>query len=231
MEDRDGVSPSYSFRLVCYVKSNPTRGNLTHLSISTTILATSRIMLRNVTRYAAPTTARLARPKLNSFHRPARTIMTLKNHVYTAYATAQGAGRNGTVKSDDDTSLELKLASPKAMGGKGDGNNPEQLFAMGYASCFLGALQMVAGKAGKADMARDAVIRTEVHLGQANDMPGFGLQVSIQVEGVPDDDLIKAGHEACPYSRALQHGVVINVSKDTSTLGMRSDVNMKVACP
>jgi len=139
--------------------------------------------------------------------------MTLKNHVYTAYATAKGAGRNGMVRSDDDTSLELKLASPKAMSGQGDGNNPEQLFAMGYASCFLGALQAVAGKMGKAEMANNAVVHTEVHIGQASEMKGYGLQVSIKVEGVPDDELIKAGHEACPYSRALQHGVVINVSK------------------
>lgn len=48
---------------------------------------------------------------------------------------------------------------------------------------------------GKTEMARDAVIHTEVHLGQASEMKGFGLQVSINVEGVADDELIKAGHE------------------------------------
>lgn len=52
---------------------------------------------------------------------------------YTAHATARGQGRNGEVKSNDDVGLELRLAMPRSLGGKGDGQNPEQLFAMGYA--------------------------------------------------------------------------------------------------
>lgn len=68
---------------------------------------------------------------------PARTDrspLTLKDHIYTAHATASGAGRNGVTKSvDSDAPIELKLATPKAMGGQGNGQNPEELFAMGYA--------------------------------------------------------------------------------------------------
>ncbi|KAG0707103.1 OsmC/Ohr family [Suillus ampliporus] len=139
--------------------------------------------------------------------------MTLKNHKYTVTATAAGQGRKGEVKSFEETPFSLRLAMPKAMGGKGDGQNPEQLFAMGYASCFLGALQMMAGKTGKKDAARNAVIHTTVHLGEAEGLGGFGLAVDIKVEGVEDEELIKAGHEACPYSRALMHGAVVNVSK------------------
>ncbi|KAH7920705.1 OsmC-like protein [Leucogyrophana mollusca] len=142
-----------------------------------------------------------------------RTVTTLKNHKYTAHATAAGQGRNGEVKSDDETPFTLRLAMPKAMGGKGDGQNPEQLFAMGYASCYLGALQMMAGKTGKKDAARNAVIHASVHLGEAEGLGGFGLAVDIKVEGVEDEELIQAGHEACPYSRALKHGAVVNVSK------------------
>ena len=52
---------------------------------------------------------------------------------YTATATAEGAGRNGHVKSHGPAALDLKLATPKELGGNGDGQNPEQLFAMGYA--------------------------------------------------------------------------------------------------
>lgn len=52
---------------------------------------------------------------------------------YTAHATARGQGRNGEVMSDDDDGLKLRLAMPRSLGGKGDGQNPEQLFAMGYA--------------------------------------------------------------------------------------------------
>ncbi|KAH9858472.1 OsmC-like protein [Lenzites betulinus] len=142
-----------------------------------------------------------------------RSLMTLKNHKYSAHATAKGQGRDGEVSSDDDCGLKLRLAMPKSLGGKGDGQNPEQLFAVGYAACFLSALQMVAGKTGKTDRARNAVVHTQVHLGQPEGMEGFGLQVDIQVEGVEDMELIQAGHKACPYSRALAHGAVVNVTK------------------
>ncbi|KAI0633215.1 OsmC-like protein [Trametes polyzona] len=145
---------------------------------------------------------------------PTRTLMTLKDYKkYSAHATARGQGRNGQVISDDDCGLELRLAMPKSLGGKGDGQNPEQLFAMGYAACFLSALQMVAGQTGKTDAARNAVVHTQVHLGEPEGMEGFGLQVDIQVEGVNDMELIQAGHKACPYSRALAHGAVVNVTK------------------
>ncbi|KAL4074087.1 OsmC-like protein, partial [Scleroderma citrinum] len=129
---------------------------------------------------------------------------------YTAYATASGQGRSGEVKSND---FALRFTMPKALGGQGDGQNPEQLFAMGYASCFLGALQMMAGRMGKKEATDNAVIHVNVHLGEAEELGGFGLAVDIKVEGVEDEELIKAGHEACPYSRALTHGAVVKVSK------------------
>ena len=80
-----------------------------------------------------------------------RSMLTLKDHVvrflsicrlvmrstcppqYFSKATAEGPGRNGLVKSNGDSPLELKMSMPRAAGGKGDGQNPEQLFAMGYA--------------------------------------------------------------------------------------------------
>jgi len=144
---------------------------------------------------------------------PRRTIITVKDTLYVSNATAIGEGRNGTVKSDGDVPLSLKLATPKSIGGKGDGQNPEQLFAMGYASCFLGALQFVAGKAGKKEAAANAKIHSSVTLGQAVELDGFALKVDLKVEGVEDDALIKAAHEFCPYSRALTRGIEVNVSK------------------
>ncbi|EIW63213.1 OsmC-like protein [Trametes versicolor FP-101664 SS1] len=142
-----------------------------------------------------------------------RSLMTIKDHKYSAHATARGQGRNGQVKSDDDCGLELRLAMPKSLGGKGDGQNPEQLLAMGYAACMLSALQMVAGQTGKTDAARNAAVHAQVHLGQPDGMEGFGLQVDLQVEGIDDMELIQAGHKACPYSRAFAHGAVVNVTK------------------
>ena len=65
---------------------------------------------------------------------------------YTTTATATG-GRDGRAATKDGA-LEVKLARPKELGGHGDGNNPEQLFAAGYAACFLGAMQHVASQGG-----------------------------------------------------------------------------------
>ncbi|KZT10781.1 OsmC-like protein [Laetiporus sulphureus 93-53] len=167
-------------------------------------------MIAAVLRPAPHSVALLKRT--SALYQPTRSLITLRDHKYTAHATARGQGRNGQVKSDDDYGLDLRLAMPKSLGGKGDGQNPEMLFAMGYAACFLSAMQLVAGKLGKSDMAKNAVVHTQVHVGEPKEMEGFGLEVDIQVEGV-DEDLIKAGHEACPYSRALTQGVVVNVSK------------------
>jgi len=139
---------------------------------------------------------------------PSRSIVTLKDHKYTAHAVAKGLGRNGTVSSNG---LDLKLASPKELGGPGGGENPEQLFAMGYASCLLGAIQLMAGRMGRKDGAKNAVVHASVHIGTPTDLPGFGIAVDIKVEGV-DEELLQAGHDMCPYSRALKHGAVVNVS-------------------
>ncbi|KAF9467446.1 OsmC-like protein [Collybia nuda] len=163
---------------------------------------------------ATRTAFRASLPRLGalpnrSLNYTSRSLITLKDHKYTAHATAKGQGRNGEVKSNG---FELDLAMPKELGGTGKGQNPEQLFAMGYSSCLLGAIHMMAGRMGKAESTKNAVVHASVHLGEPNDIGGFGIAVDIKVEGVPDD-VLKAGHEACPYSRALQHGAVVNVSK------------------
>ncbi|KAG2363323.1 OsmC/Ohr family [Suillus spraguei] len=162
------------------------------LNIGARIVNTSRVRAIQATR---------------SYATKGATPVTLKNYKYTVHATAAGQGRKGEVKSVDETPFSLHLAMPKAMGGKGDGTNPSNCSPW---ACFLGALQMMAGKTGKKDAARHAVIHTTVHLGEAEGLGGFGLAVDIKVEGVEDEELIKA---ACPYSRALTHGVVVNVSK------------------
>ncbi|KAL4246168.1 OsmC/Ohr family protein [Abortiporus biennis] len=153
------------------------------------------------------------RTQRNVFLQARRTVMTLENHKYTAHASARGQGRNGQVKSDDDEGIQLRLAMPKSLGGKGDGQNPEILFAMGYASCFLGALQIVAGKMGQAEAAKNAVVHTQVHLGKPKGKEGFGLEVEIQVEGIEDQAILDATNEFCPYSRALREGAVVKVTK------------------
>ncbi|KAI0744102.1 OsmC-like protein [Daedaleopsis nitida] len=154
-------------------------------------------------------------PTLNPAAVHKRSILTLKDHVYFSKATASGAGRNGQVESFGDSPLELKMAMPKNTGGKGDGQNPEQLFAMGYASCFLGALQLAAARANKKEIAENAKVTANVFLGHPTnpDIDGFGLRAEINVEGCADDAIIADAHDFCPYSRALKHGAEVTVTK------------------
>ncbi|KAH7888866.1 OsmC/Ohr family [Phlebopus sp. FC_14] len=170
---------------------------------------TSRALLQASRRASASQTRLYATDSMG------RTVVTLKNHKVSLriiLLLQELQAKAATAKSTQ-TRRPLSPSDWPWLGGKGDGQNPEQLFAMGYASCFLGALQMMAGKLGKKDAARNAVIHASVHLGEPEQMGGYGLAVDIKVEGVEDEELIKAGHEACPYSRALLHGVVVNVSK------------------
>ena len=62
--------------------------------------------------------------------------------VYTTSAIAVG-GRDG-ITGTTDGRFEVKLARPKELGGRNDGTNPEQLFASGYAACFLTSMQLIA---------------------------------------------------------------------------------------
>ena len=63
-----------------------------------------------------------------------------------------------------------------------------------FPACLLGAIQAVARKQGKSEMAKNAEVHTSVNIGEPNELPGFGLSVDIKVYGV-DDELLKAGHE------------------------------------
>src|SRR5512140_1869962 len=98
-----------------------------------------------------------------SFFMEMTTMATkLDKVLYTAKAHTTG-GRDGRSASDDGL-LEVRLAVPKVMGGKGDATNPEQLFAAGYSACFMGALRHVAG-ARKLPIPQDASIDASVSLG------------------------------------------------------------------
>ncbi|KZV70720.1 OsmC-like protein [Peniophora sp. CONT] len=160
-------------------------------------------------------TSRAARPfaSCSSAHLHRRTVMTIGKPMYTAHAVARGEGRDGEVKSDDDAGLTLRLGTPKSLGGQGDGNNPEQLFAMGYAACLLTAIQLAAGRLGKTHAASKAAVYADVNIGDAKEHGDYGLSVDIRVEGIEDQEVIDAGHKLCPYSRMLEHGAVVNITK------------------
>src|SRR5215471_10406107 len=95
--------------------------------------------------------------------------MVSMDALYTAVATAT------------DGKVDVKLAPPVELGGNGEGTNPEQLFAAGYAACFGSALGLV-GRQAKVDVS-DAAVTAEVGIGKQGE--GFGLKVTLRVE-LPD---------------------------------------------
>jgi lipoyl-dependent peroxiredoxin len=130
--------------------------------------------------------------------------------LYTAVATADG-GRDGKVVTDDGK-IDLAVAVPKSMGGSGNGTNPEQLFASGYAACFGSALAFVARS--KKLATGSVKLRAEVGIGPKG--AGFGLAVKL-VATIPDLDretamgLLLAAHEVCPYSNATRGNIPVTL--------------------
>ena len=132
--------------------------------------------------------------------------------LYTAHATSTG-GREGTSKSDDGV-LDLKLTTPKGLGGNGAvGTNPEQLFAAGYSACLIGAMKFVAGQQ-KVALPADTSINADVGIGPIPQ--GFGIQVALHVS-IPGMDkaqakkIVDAAHQVCPYSNATRGNIEVTL--------------------
>jgi len=136
----------------------------------------------------------------------------IRGHLYFSKATAEGKGRDDVVRTPGcDFPLELRLTHPKSIGGRGNGPNPEQMFAMGYASCFLNSLQKAATKLDKKQLGDKAKVHVSVYLGQPadSDVQGHTLKTMIDVEGLDDDEIICNAHEHCAFSRALRGAEVV----------------------
>ncbi|MFD5495123.1 organic hydroperoxide resistance protein [Streptomyces sp. NPDC127091] len=131
--------------------------------------------------------------------------------LYTATATATH-GREGRAVTSDGK-LDLGLSAPVELGGSGEGTNPEQLFAAGYAACFGSALGLV-GRAAKVDVS-EAAVTAEVGIGKEGE--GFALAVTLRVE-LPDTvdeetgrKLVEQAHQVCPYSNATRGNVPVDL--------------------
>ncbi|WP_286938617.1 MULTISPECIES: organic hydroperoxide resistance protein [unclassified Pseudoalteromonas] len=137
----------------------------------------------------------------------------LQNVAYTAKATATG-GREGVAKSDDGR-LNVNLSTPKGLGGDdGQGTNPEQLFAAGYAACFIGALKFVASSE-KIALPSDTHINSEVSIGAIEG--GFGIAVKLAVslgdmDKTAAQELVNKAHQVCPYSNATRGNIEVELS-------------------
>lgn len=134
--------------------------------------------------------------------------------LYTASATSTG-GRDGRSVSSDNQ-LDVKLTTPKELGGPGGtGTNPEQLFAAGYSACFIGALKFVAA-ASKTALPADLSIKADVGIGP-NGKGGFGIQVALNIS-LPGLDrqvakeLVNKAHEVCPYSNATRGNIDVTLN-------------------
>ena len=133
---------------------------------------------------------------------------------YETSAKATG-GRDGTAETLNG-SLKLNLTTPKELGGAGgEGNNPEELFAIGYAACFIGALKLVGGQQ-KVSIPADTSITSTVGIGPRSE-GGFGLAVALEVSipGVDKtvaEDLVAKAHEVCPYSNATRNNIDVKLS-------------------
>jgi len=132
--------------------------------------------------------------------------------LYRATSKATG-GRDGVAQSSDGA-LNIKLSTPKELGGAGgSGTNPEQLFAAGYSACFIGALKFVAGQE-KIRLPDDASITGLVGIGP---IPGgFGIEAELQIS-LPGIDkakaqgLIEKAHQVCPYSNATRGNINVTL--------------------
>lgn len=134
--------------------------------------------------------------------------------IYTASAHVTGGRANGHGRTSDGV-LEVDLQSPKELGGEGDGTNPEQLFAIGYAACFESALAAVARR--RRQEIGDVAIDSRVTL-EPTENRGFKLAVALDVAlpAVGDDalavDLVSAAHQVCPYSNATRGNIEVSLT-------------------
>ena len=133
---------------------------------------------------------------------------------YTTEATATG-GREGRAATADGN-LEVKLATPKELGGAGgQGTNPEQLFAAGYSACFLGALKAAARQENVAVPA-DSTVTATIGIGPRSE-GGFGITAALKVtlpgiERSQAEALVAKAHQICPYSNATRGNVDVQLS-------------------
>jgi lipoyl-dependent peroxiredoxin len=131
--------------------------------------------------------------------------------LYTAEATSTGEGRNGHVRTSDGR-LDLDLAMPTELGGTGEGTNPEQLFASGYAACFHSALKFAALK--QHVKLPGSSVKALVSLGPEGDAFALAVKLVVELPGLEREEalqLVEAAHQVCPYSRATRGNIGVEL--------------------
>jgi lipoyl-dependent peroxiredoxin len=130
--------------------------------------------------------------------------------LYTGKTHTSG-GRDGGKSQSDDRRLDVAFTTP---GKKGDGTNPEQMFAAGWSACFISAMRLAAGKM-KVTVPDEIAVDAEVDLSTNKD--GAFLQARLYVS-LPGLDratamaIIEAAHQTCPYSKATSGNINVTIS-------------------
>jgi osmotically inducible protein OsmC len=135
-------------------------------------------------------------------------IAQLDKVLYTANAHVTG-GRDGAARTDDGR-LDIKLSSP---GTPGTGTNPEQLFAAGYAACFVGAMKAVAGMQ-KITLPADLAVDSRVNLGKVGQAYGISAELDVSLPGMERaaaQKLVDDAHQVCPYSNATRGNIDVTI--------------------
>ncbi|MEU4222035.1 organic hydroperoxide resistance protein [Actinoplanes sp. NPDC026623] len=134
--------------------------------------------------------------------------------LYTTRAIVTGGREDGHGRVTDGT-LEVALRQPKELGGDGDGVNPEQLFAVGYAACFASSVRLVGRR--KRLPADDVAIESRVSLLPAADGAlrlAVALDVRLPSIGDPEQatGLVAIAHQVCPYSNATRGNIEVDLT-------------------
>jgi Ohr subfamily peroxiredoxin len=145
----------------------------------------------------------------------------MANILYTAHATVTGGREQGHGRTSDGA-LDVQLRVPTEMSGPGGATNPEQLFAVGYAACFEGALAVV-GRRERVELGEASIessvslIRTEDHVFNV----AVGLDVTLPGIADPQQaiDIVAAAHEVCPYSNATRGNIDVTLSANGQSVG------------
>jgi osmotically inducible protein OsmC len=125
--------------------------------------------------------------------------------LYTAKTHTTG-GRDGGRSRTSDGRLDVKLTPP---GAKGDGTNPEQLFAAGWSSCFLSAIKLEAA-AAKVRLPEEAAVDAEVDLGATDGEYFLQARFNVSLPGIDRDtaqSVVEGAHRRCPYSKAVRGNI------------------------
>ena len=142
--------------------------------------------------------------------------------IYTAEAHVTGGRTEGHGRTSDGA-LEVELRVP---GGSGGGTNPEQLFAVGYASCFESALGAVARR--RRQEAGDVAIDSKVMLVPTEDRAfKLAVELAVTLPSVEDADeaveLVRAAHQVCPYSNATRGNIDVALTANDRSIEEASE--------